>query len=97
MSPFMLKGIILSSARLFWAAFGKNPLQSSTMHRKPTRRFRNIALTHLINPLNMFPAHPIRRHRIFRRFWHCSALGKQRLHDIIRHLRVSTDNPLRRF
>ena len=53
------------------------------MHIQPSRRLRNIMTAQFINPLNMFPADPVSRHRVFRRFGHAFAAIHQRADDVL--------------
>jgi hypothetical protein len=45
----------------------EDPLQGAAMHLEPVRRLGDIAFAKLVDPLNVLPTHPVRRHRIFRR------------------------------
>ena len=45
-------------------AFGEDALQGSPMHIEAARGLGDISLAELVNPLNMFPANPLRRHWI---------------------------------
>src|SRR5690606_25770218 len=46
---------------------GEDALQGAAMHLQPARGFGNIAVAEFENPLDMFPAHALGRHRLVRR------------------------------
>lgn len=39
---------------LAWGALGQNALQGASMHVEPAGGFRHVAITQLIDPLDMF-------------------------------------------
>jgi hypothetical protein len=49
-------------------ALGKNPLQGAAVHVEPSRGFRDVAVAHLVDALDVLPAYAVRRHRILRKF-----------------------------
>ena len=52
------------------------------MHVEPPRRLRDVAVALCVNPLNMFPAYPVRRHRTFGRRRQSLAFCHQRSYDL---------------
>ncbi len=63
--------------------FRQNALQRAPVHAEPSRRLRNIAIAKLVNPLNMLPAHPVRRHRIFRELGLIMRLGHESVKNLL--------------
>ena len=61
------KGVLLIGPPGTRGALGKFPLQGAAVHVEPARGFRNVAAAQFIDALDVFPAHAVRRHRIFRR------------------------------
>ena len=53
------------------------------MHVEPARGFRDVAVAHLVDALDVLPAHAIRRHRIVRQFRLLGAAGQQRGDDVV--------------
>src|SRR5450432_2467104 len=49
-------------------ALGEDALQGAAMHVQPTRGFRDVAVAHLVDALDVLPADAVRRHRIDRQF-----------------------------
>src|SRR5436309_12243367 len=45
-------------------ALGEDALQRAAMHVQPARGLRDVAVAHLVNALDMLPAHAVGRHRI---------------------------------
>ena len=45
-------------------ALRENPLQGAAVHVEPPRGLGDVAVAHLVDALDVFPAHAIRRHRI---------------------------------
>ena len=66
-----------------WRALGQNTLQGAAMHVEPPRGFGDVAIAHLVDALDMFPADTIRRHRIMRQFGLLGAAGEQGGNDIV--------------
>src|SRR5262249_28954397 len=58
-------------------ALGKNPLQGAAMHVEPPRGLGDVAVAHLVDALDVFPAYAIRRHRVVRRLGFFRAGGEQ--------------------
>jgi len=50
-----------------WRALGENALQCAAVHVQPAGGFRDIMIAQLEDALDMLPADPVSRHRIFRR------------------------------
>src|SRR5258708_9914134 len=53
------------------------------MHVEPPRGLGDVTVAHLVDALDVFPAHPIRRHRIVRQLGLLGAAGKQSRNDIV--------------
>src|SRR5580700_5633095 len=66
-----------NATHLPWRALGQNPLQGAAMHVQPPRGFRDVAVAHLVDALDVLPAHPVGRHRILRRLRFLGAAGEQ--------------------
>jgi Uncharacterized protein conserved in bacteria len=64
-------------------ALGQNALQGAAMHVQPPRRFRDVAVAHFVDALDVLPAHAIRRHRIVRQFGLLGAAREQGRDDIV--------------
>src|ERR1700692_1094092 len=70
-------------ATLSRRAFRQNALQGAAMHVQPSCGFGDVAVAHLVDALDVLPAHPVRRHRILRRLGLLRAAGKQGGDDIV--------------
>jgi hypothetical protein len=57
-------------------ALGEDALQGAAVHVEPPRGFGDVAVAHLVDALDMFPAHPVRRHRIVRQLGFLVAAGQ---------------------
>src|SRR6266436_4660901 len=57
-----------SGQKLSRCSLCQDALQGTAMHVQPTCRFRNVAVAHLIDALDVLPAHAIGRHWIVRQF-----------------------------
>src|SRR6516162_9825234 len=64
-------------------ALGKDPLQGAAVHVEPPRRLGDVAIAHLIDALDMLPAHAVGRHRVLRRLGFHGAGRKQGGDDVV--------------
>ena len=64
-------------------AFRQNPLQGAAVHVEPPGGFGDVAVAHFVDALDVFPAHAVRRHRIFRRGSLGLGIRQQRGDDFI--------------
>ncbi len=71
----------------------ENPLQRAPVHVQPARCFRDVAVAHLVDALDVLPAHAVGRHRIRRQLGLVSAGREQRGDDVVgvRRLREIID------
>src|SRR5260370_40402286 len=65
-------------------AFCEDALQGAAMHVQPPRGFGDGTVAHLVDAMDVLPAHTIRRHRIVRQLGLHSAAGTQSIDTIIR-------------
>src|SRR6266704_3362420 len=59
---------LASGQKLPRRALCQDALQGTAVHVQPTCRFRDVAVAHLIDALDVLPAHAICRHWIVRQF-----------------------------
>ena len=55
---------------------GQDALQGAAVHLESACGLRDVAITQFEYPLDMLPAHPIGRHRVFGRLGHRTLLGE---------------------
>src|SRR4051812_7339948 len=67
------------NSMLFGRVLAQDTLQGAAVHVEPARGFRDVAVALLEDPLNVFPAHPVGRHRVGGRRRQLAAMRVQRL------------------
>ena len=53
------------------------------MHVEPSRGLRNVAVAHLVDALDVFPAHAVGRHRVVRQLGFLGAACQQRGDEVV--------------
>jgi hypothetical protein len=59
-----------------WGVLAEDALQGAPMHLEAARGFRHVALAQFEDPLDVLPAHPVGRHRVFGRLRRAVILGQ---------------------
>ena len=72
----------LAAGRSLRRALRQNALQGAPVHVEPAGRLGDIAAAELVDALDVLPAHPIGRHRIFRRIG-SAALEREQRRDYV--------------
>src|SRR3569833_2154643 len=78
-----VKANIYRLCQLLWRALGEDALQGAAMHVEAARGLGDVAITQLIDALDVLPADAIGRHRILGRGRLALASREQRVDHIV--------------